>query len=220
MQAGSSNSKTQKRMKKPRTSSIATGLSVLIVAGFSLAAQAVMPTINGSIAFYGGAVLDGSIGTATAFTSYVGPKDAPSPLVLADSQAGDYASVPNGTPVVFSPFTFNPAPASPFTMWQLTVGATTYSLSATSVEVVRQDNYFLNIQGQGIASITGYADTPGSWTITDTGSTPILSFGATTAAVPEPSVAAFILFLLPIGWCLAVRRKVFSPEKCAVRVRS
>lgn len=213
------NRKAQKIMKNPRMKRIAGGLAIVIIAAFSFAAQAVVPSINGSITFYGGAVLNGSIGTATEFMSYSGPVGGTDPLVLDMSQTGDYASVPGDTPVAFSPFTFSPAPTAPFTLWEFTVGGISYSLTATSVHVEVQDSHFLDIQGEGTVSITGYADTPGTWTIADTGSTPVLSFGAATVAVPEPSAITLILFLLPVGWLLVVRKSTSSRAKCAVRVR-
>lgn len=206
-------------MKNPCTKRIVAGVTALVAAGFTLAAQAALPSINGSIVFYGGAVLNGSISAGTEFMSYTGPAGVVNPLVLDDSQTGDYASVPGDTPVVFNPFSFNPAPASPFTLWQFSVGGNSYSLTANSFQVLLQNSRFIKIQGQGTLSITGFADTPATWTIVDTGSTPVLSFGSAAIAVPEPSSVALMLLLLSVSWLLVARRRSPSCAKCAVTVR-
>ncbi|HUA38492.1 MAG TPA: hypothetical protein VMA35_08895 [Candidatus Sulfopaludibacter sp.] len=155
---------------------------------------------NGSINFFGGATLNGSLDTATAFTSFTGPFSG-DPGVLPGA-TGDFASIPAYSPVTFSTFSFNP-PASNFQLWTLTVGATTYTFDASSVQVDLQNSSFLNLSGTGTAIVTGYFDTPGNWTITDTGgSSATFTFGASTTVgqVPEPSVLAMGLSLAAMGW--------------------
>jgi len=163
--------------------------------------------INGQIQFNGGATLDtGNLATATAFTSIFGP-GGPStmPQVLGGgTQTLDYSSVPDGTPVNFSTFSFSAASVTP--LWSFAVGTTAYSFDATSVTVAFQSSYFLDITGTGVAHITGFNDTTGVWEVTDTGAggTPVFTFGAATDLsgnpTPEPSTTALLLLFLPVTW--------------------
>jgi hypothetical protein len=163
--------------------------------------------ITGDIQFNGGATLDtGNLATATAFTSIFGP-GGPStqPQVLGGgTQTGDYSTVPDGTLVNFSTFSFSAASVTP--LWTFTVGSTVYSFDATSVTVAFQSSFFLDITGTGIAHITGFNDTSGVWDVTDTGAggTPVFTFGAATDLsgnpAPEPSTTAMLLLFLPVAW--------------------
>ncbi len=149
-------------------------------------------SISGQIEFIGGASLNGPLDTATAFTGFFGPGGTGGPQVLFGS-TGTYSSVAAGTEVSFSLFTFNPAPSTtPWNLWSFSSGGTTFSFDVTSLTIAAQNPYFLDLQGTGIAHATGFADTMGTWTITDTGATPTFTFGALTM-VPEPSVAALLL---------------------------
>jgi hypothetical protein len=144
--------------------------------------------------------MNGSLATATAFTSFFGPFSGEAG-VLPGAQ-GNYASIPIYAPVTFSPFSFNP-PDSNFPLWTINVGSTKYDFQATTVQVQLQNSSFLNIQGTGIASITGFTDTPGTWTITDTGGgAAMFTFGASTsvAGVPEPSAFAMMLSFATVVW--------------------
>jgi hypothetical protein len=173
----------------------------------ALGAQA-QPSITGEISFSGGATLNGPLGSATAFTSVFGPLGPGLDVPVVNSGAtGSYANVPVGTPVSFTPFTFNPAPASTFQLWSFVDGGSTYSFDVTSVSIAYQLPNFLNIEGTGVAYITGFAPTAGTWGITDTGSTgSVFTFG-NVVIVPEPSAAALIpLFLLLGSIGLAIRR--------------
>jgi hypothetical protein len=157
---------------------------------------------NGSINFFGGATMNGPLSTATAFTSFTGPFGLLNnqPGVLAAT--GDFASIPAFSPVTFSTFSFNP-PGSNFQMWTLSVGPTTYTFDASTVQVALQNSSFLNLSGTGTAVVTGYLDTPGNWTITDIGGgSATFTFGASTTVgpVPEPSVFALGLSFAAMGW--------------------
>jgi hypothetical protein len=202
-------------MKIKLLKQLALGGAALVVAVLNVSAQDqnVPGNISGQISFVGGATLDGPLATATAFTSFFGPSGVGNPVVLAGSQTGDYASVAGGTPASFTIFTFNPPPGGGVNpLWTFTIGPTTYSFVATSVAVAFQNPMFLNIQGSGTASITGFTDTGGTWTITDSGigSQPVFTFGANTTVVgvPEPSALALLLAFAPIA--LAFRPKAKS----------
>jgi hypothetical protein len=195
--------------------------SGLLVAG-SLAtnAEATPGFITGSIQFSGGATLDtGDLATATAFTSIFGPGGPGTmPVVLGGgTSTGDYSTVPDGTLVSFQTFGFAvSAPVVP--LWSFTVGATSYSFDASSETIVYQDGNFLDIQGNGIAHITGFSDTAGTWEVTDTGvgNVPVFTFGAATDVLgnpaPEPATVALLALFLPVVWMtLRARRNTQNP---------
>ena len=181
----------------------------LMISGFA-AVQA--QSITGSIQFVGGATLNGPIATATAYTAFFGPGGTGTlPQVLGGSQSGDYAGVPTGTLTTITPFSFNPSGAPVMPLWTFTVGATTYSFDATSITVDFQSSAFLNIEGTGVAHITGFSDTPGTWSFTDTGlgATPVFTFGGATTVVPEPSVTELAMMAAPLlgfAWAGAKRK--------------
>jgi hypothetical protein len=171
-------------------------LKLLTVAAIGLTVMASNVSgqeFSGQISFTGGAYLNGPLATATAFTNFSGV------TVQGLSQSGAYSSVPAGTPVTFSIFTFNPAQPSVNPLWTFAIGPTTYSFTATSISVVFQNSFGLDLDGNGIASITGFTDSPGTWAITDTGTGPVFTFGANVNVVPEPSALALILGFVPIA---------------------
>lgn len=182
------------------------GVVSLFVVGFAETSHAYVYIMPGSsIQFIGGAILNGPIGSATAYTSIFATS------VLPGSQTGDYATVPGLTPVTVNSFTFNPAPVSSFPMWNFTVGPTVYSfqVDANSVTVNAQNSQFLNISGTGMAHIDGFLDTSGVWSISDTGigSAPVFTFGASTTVIPEPSAAALMMGLAMLLVPFAFRKK-------------
>jgi hypothetical protein len=182
-------------------------VSGLAAAVCSIAADA--QPISGTIDFTGGAVLNGSLETATTFTSYFG-NGVSMPTVLGGSQTGDYQFVPAGTQVMIDPFSLNPSSVPPIPLWSFSVNSTHYSFTATSILVVNQSANFLNVEGTGVASITGFADTPATWSFTDTGSGagPSFNFGGSIAVVPEPSITPLIMALPLLGFMLFdIRRK-------------
>ncbi len=156
---------------------------VALVGLLTLDARADM--IQGTIDFSGVAVLDSAIPNATTikFTSaIVGPK----------SPTGDYATVPTITTLV----TF---PGSPFSLsvgtnisqlWTFNVDSTVYSFLNALITDSKQtgpEPAFLNVAGTGTARITGFDDTPGSWSLTSTDPNTTLIQFTSQATVPEPA---------------------------------
>ena len=184
-------------------------LRIAAISGLAMSVcllEAQAQPISGTINFTGGAVLNGSLETATAFTSYFG-NAVSMPTVLGGSQTGDYQFVPTGTQVKIDPFSFDPLnPSSDLSipLWSFSVNGTKYSFTATSLLIVQQSPHFLNVEGDGIASITGFADTSATWSFTDTGSGagPVFNFGGSMAVVPESSLAPLTMALPLLGWVL------------------
>lgn len=199
-------------MKTNHLGPLLAGLAVLQFTATQLHAA----SINGAISFSGGATLDGPLATASGFTGFEGIGSATGPVVLAGSMTGDYSSVAAGTSATFDAFTFNPSPSSATPLWSFTDGGLTYSFSITSVTVDEQTPFFLNLSGNGIASITGFTDTPATWSITDTGNgaTPIITFGnadlvSPVKTVPEPTTAGLMLVGLgSFGFARLFRRTI------------
>jgi hypothetical protein len=133
------------------------GIVGLTLAGLNLCVQAAPPPINGSISFFGTPVLNGSLASATAFTGF------PHIVVLNGSESGVYTNLPDGTAASWTPFTFNPPATSVIPLWAITNGGVIYSFDATSVALTVQNSSVLSAQGTGIAHVTGFADTPGTW---------------------------------------------------------
>lgn len=127
------------------------------IAGLTVDAHAGLPSIEGSLSFAGVPVLNGPVGSATAITSF-------SSAVVTSSQPGSFAGL-GGVVAVWSSFPFAPAVAPVVPLWTLSTNGLTYSFDATSVQLDFQNTNFIDIHGSGIAHVTGYADTPGTWSI-------------------------------------------------------
>jgi len=130
------------------------GVIGLTVAGFSWDAKGAPPPFNGSISFFGTPIPNGPLATAAAFTQFTS--------VFVGGVAGSYTNVPGFATAGWTPFSFDP-PALPIVpLWALTNSGVTYSFDATSLVVFSRGTNYLDIQGTGIAHITGFADTPGT----------------------------------------------------------
>ncbi len=161
--------------------------------------------ISGTIDFNGAASTNtGDLATATAFTSFslVTVSNALPPSGSYSGLGGQQVTTMNG-------FTFNP-PSGVSPLWSFTVGAVTYSFNLTTASAITQNANFLNVQGTGIAYITGYDPTPGEFAITLTSASgrPAAAFSFTSeTAVPDGGSAVVLLGIALTGIeCL--RRKI------------
>jgi hypothetical protein len=142
--------------------------------------------INGNISFTGNVGLNGSTASATAITSF-------SNVTAVPDTNGTYAPLKNSRAVIWSPFTFNPPGTPVIPLWTCTTNGISYSFDASSMAVMFVSSNFLDIQGTGIAHVTGYADTPGIWTIAVQSIGASVSFSASTIVSPTnvPTIHAF-----------------------------
>lgn len=111
----------------------------------------------------------------------------------ADDATGVYATlgVTNQTPVTFTGFKFNPPVGAITPLWTFDIGSTVFSFDATSETATFVPGNGAGewvIIGTGMASITGFDNTPANWTVnlSDSGNMSI-AFDATSAELP-PSV--------------------------------
>ncbi len=183
-----------------------------VVAIFASTSGQAQP-ITGSISFTGGADLNNSLAAATAYTGFFNTVSVPNPVVLGGSQTGSFATVATGTQVTFYPFSFLPF-AAPQTLWSFISGGKTYTFTANTLVNVTPLPSYLNLQGTGTISVTGFTDTAATWTYTDTGTGagPGFNFGASINAAPEPSTISLIsvLALGAVVFRFAARRKSCS----------
>ena len=129
----------------------------LVTVGLTVDARAGLPWIEGSLSFAGVPAPNGPVASATAITNFTS-------VVVTSGQPGSYAGL-TGLAASWSPFAFSPAVVPVVPLWTFNTNGLTYSFDATSVQLVFRNSTFINIQGSGIAHLTGCADTPGTWGI-------------------------------------------------------
>jgi hypothetical protein len=193
---------------------------LLAVVFVGLGASVQATPITGTVSFNAkSATLNNSFaaGTETKFLSIN------SATVAARTTSGSYAALTGGQAATFSTFTF--VPETPFTtvdpLWTVKSGGLIYTFVATSETTLIRGLDFLDIGGEGYASITtstgheyhGYAPTLGLWSITDT-KTGISSITFSSASkslsilVPDGGLTASLLGMGLIGCALVARKAV------------
>ncbi len=150
-------------------------------------AQAGAPPINGNINFHSGFLTfdTGNIGSARAINSFSN--------VVAGTATGAYSALSNVV-VSWTPFTFTPPAVSVKPLWTFSTNGVTYSFDATSVSLVFQNSGYLNLRGTGVAHVTGYADTLGTWTLAA-----LLNGGDFTFSATTMSTNALIPVITSLG---------------------
>jgi hypothetical protein len=148
----------------------------------ALLAPALQATeITGSIGFgsLGVDLNEPDLATASSFTL-----DSP----FISTETGVYSGIAPLTPITFNGFEFNPPVASVTPLWTFDVGSTVYSFDATSVSSYYNDaTRQWDIGGSGIAMITGYTATPGTWNLNLSQSGASIVFDSTSAESPSQS---------------------------------
>jgi hypothetical protein len=174
-------------------------LALLLAIALPLRAD---PLIEGTIGFSGTATTDsGDLFHAGAFTSIS--------AITEPGDRGDYAGVTPGAPVDFPAFAFSAPSVEP--LWTFDLGGVTYSFDATSIDLVGRYDHgelsFVELEGDGIASITGFAPTPGDWGIEvrDVDGDSSFTFGA-TSSVPDATPTAILLAIATVAIAASGRR--------------
>jgi hypothetical protein len=162
--------------------------------------------IDGSIAFNVSGVVPNNTVLALATSFYVdSPIVTGGPTIndmayVGEIPQGSYSSVPLDTIAAFTPFTFT-QPGSVDPLWTFTIGsgvsAITYSFDATSIVADwNAGRSEWDIGGSGMAMITGFIPTAGTWTINLSQTDSSFAFDATTGAsatVPDGGSNAILL---------------------------
>jgi hypothetical protein len=154
--------------------------------------------ITGSIGFgASGVTIDNStLANATSFS-------VADPFTTVET--GTYSAVPMFTFVTFNGFKFHPPVATITPLWTFDIGATVYSFDATSVSSSFNSSLDeWDIGGNGIAMVTGYTPTDGSWNVNLSQSGASFVFDSSAAAkvvVPDngSSMAMLGSALLGLG---------------------
>ena len=158
-----------------------TSLVLLLITGLAVNAYAL--PITGAVSFAGGYTVNApDLATATAFTSF-------GPVFTTGVATGSFAPIAAGTSIAMNVFQFDPvlapSPVSPW--WTVTVGPNTYSFDITSLTGHTHGGGTLNLEGAGIAHITGLDATVGTWILTANTIGGTFSFsGSSGIPVPEP----------------------------------
>jgi hypothetical protein len=168
-------------------------------------------SITGNIQMSGTATLDNTaLGSASAASGFTA-------VTVAGTPTGSFTGT-GGDSVTWTGFNWPSSTTVPL-LWSFSDVGTgaTYSFDLNNVHVVAQDNFFLNLRGEGVLRITGgttsYDDTTGSWSFTvtnDTGTTHDnfqFGFSNSQTAVPDggATIALLGVGLLGLG---TLRRKI------------
>lgn len=114
-----------------------------------------------------------------------------------EAQVTNVGAAPNGyagtlgADVAFSDFTFAPL-TPPTTLWSFTSGVNTYTFEMTTVVIELQNSGALTLTGNGLANITGFDETDGTWRLSLDNIGSVFSFSSTAAAAPEPGLALLL----------------------------
>lgn len=155
--------------------------------------------ITGTIDIQGNAVTQNASNTAQNNLAVASHFTSITALVDANGDTGSFTSVPNDTPVAFTPFAFDALGVYP--LWTFTVGPDTYTYDTTAAASVYQNSGFINLSGIGTVYLNGTNGTPGTWSITDTiqADTVTFSYVSTSASVPDGGSSLLLISLGLVG---------------------
>jgi hypothetical protein len=179
---------------------IRTSLVLLLIAGMASNAAA-LQLIQGGLSFGGGYSLPTAktLGNTTSFDSFINPK-------VVGGGSFDFSALTDGMAISMSGFGWSPF-INNTTLWSKTIGTTVYSFNMTSLVIDTQSDDNLTIEGTGIAKITGFTDTAGTWVLTANTKNQTFSFsGSSGVNVPEP--LTLILFGTGLLGLAGLRRKL------------
>jgi hypothetical protein len=160
--------------------SIRLSLIVLLITGMAVNAYAL--PITGGVSFAGTYATNvADLTVANAFTSFTN--------VFSTGGTGSFAPVISSTSITMNNFQFSPilSPSPVHPWWTVVVGPNTFSFDITSITATTRASGILDLQGTGIAHVTGFDDTPGVWILTANNLAGTFSFsGSSGIPVPEP----------------------------------
>gem|GEM_PF-4682497 len=173
-------------------------LSGLLAVTMATTTFAVPISIVGDVSFTGEYTVDNAnLLLATKFTSF-------SNVIVADPN-GAYAGT-EGAPVTFTAPLMFASPTLPSVLWTFDFGGNTYELSMLTLTVPFKTKNILVMEGEGIARITGYEDTPGYWNLTANRAGASFSFSSSASVIPEPT--SFMLTGLGLVAAGLLRRRL------------
>jgi hypothetical protein len=154
--------------------------------------------ITGMLNISGTATYDLPIANATQITMFTD-------VVTGGANTGDFSGIGAMVAVTMTaPYVFNPSTPTP-ALWS--VAGFTFDLLTS--QIITQSNNGILITGTGIISGNGFDPTPGTWGFSQQkGSGTVLTFSATTEAVPDGGMTLALLGVGLIG--LAAFRAKFA----------
>jgi len=157
--------------------------SIAAVASVGLLSSAQATPITGMLNISGTAHYNAPIATATQVTMF-------EDVITGGANTGSFAGIPSLVPVTMtSPYIFNPSTPTP-ALWS--VAGFTFDL--LSSVIIFQSSHGILLEGEGIITGNGFDPTSGHWSFSQQqGAGTILTFSATTEAVPDGGMTMALL---------------------------
>ncbi len=199
-----------------RTHILCLALSIALLAGISRP-QARADLITGGVQFFGSASASGPSSGPPVTIQFANPWQT-----LAGTEL--YSSVPFGTPAAFTDFTFSGdgggasllVPVISF--WSFSFGGAIYSFDLLQLTDGHVGSGSMSFTGQGIAHVTGFADTNATFSLEGSGNNFQFVFSSSTTAgtaVPEGgNTGALVLGAAAIAGMLVCKRRMANAGGC------
>jgi hypothetical protein len=199
------------KLRSTSTLALALGLATAFTGAYARA-----DILTGTIDIQGNANTQNASNTAPNQLAVATHYTSITALVDAAGDTGSFVSIPNNTPVTFTPFAFNALGVYP--LWTLTTGGHTYSYDATSTALTYQNAGFINLSGLGDIYLDGTDGTAGTWSLTDTIQAKTVTFSyVSTSNVPDAGSTFALIAMGAVGigvWAL-VRSRRPAPVQAA-----